>query len=541
VTATVVEAEGPGADPADAAAPDGGPRRDASSLAERLWPPMPSSGIVGWIGPSVVMAVGGIIRWAQLGRPDAIVFDETYYLKDALSLLRFGYERQAVEKANEIITAGDGTWQTLDVFKESASFVVHPPFGKWTIAAGEWLFGVTPFGWRAAVALLGTLSILMVARITRRLTRSDLIGTVAGLLLAVDGIHIVMSRTAVLDMVLSFWVLAAFGCLLLDRDRTRRRLARLVDREGLAGTAGQWGPSLGLRPWRWAAGVCLGLALGVKWSGLWFIAAFGLMTVLWDVGTRRAVGVRRPWAATLLRSAPPAVVSIVVVAAGVYLLTWSGWFLTDGGWDRTWADGQPDSWIPGPLRSLAHYHQEAWNFHVNLTSDHSYQSNAWSWVLQTRPTSFFYESYDNGQNGCTVDQCSAEVVALGNPIIWWAGALALLHQVWRWAARRDWRAGAVLVGVLAGWAPWLLFQERTIFTFYAVAYVPFVVMALALTLGTLLGRSDASPRRRMWGAIAAGGIVLAAVFAGWWFYPVWTGETIPYEMWRLRMWMPTWV
>lgn len=541
---TVADEAGPAEEPTpagDPPAPAGAPARDTATLRQRLAPPMPSRGIAGWIGPVVVTGIGGVIRWYQLGRPNAVVFDETYYLKDALALLRFGYERQAVDKADEKILGSDGVWQTLDVFKDDPSFVVHPPFGKWTIAAGEWLFGVTPFGWRVAVALLGTLSILMVARIARRLTRSDLIGTLAGLLLAVDGIHIVMSRTAVLDMVLSFWVLAAFGFLLLDRDRTRRRLARLVDRDGLASTVGPWGPSLGLRPWRWAAGASLGLALGVKWSGLWFVAAFGLMTVVWDVGARRAVGVDRPWTATLVRSAPPALVSIVVVAAGVYLLTWSGWLLTDGGWSRAWADGQPASWIPGPLRSLLHYHQEAWNFHVGLTSDHSYQSNAWSWLLQTRPTSFFYESYSSGENGCTVSSCSVEVLAVGNPIVWWAGTLALLHQVWRWAARRDWRSGAVLVGVLAGWAPWLLFQERTIFTFYSVVFVPFLVMALAMSLGSMLGPSDAPPMRRTWGAVAAGGIVLAAVIAGWWFYPVWTGEVLPYDAWRLRMWMPTWV
>ena len=74
--------------------------------------------------------------------------------------------------------------RAIDVFKDDPSFVVHPPFGKWVIAGGEWLFGVTPFGWRFAVAVLGTLSILMAARIARRLTRSDLVGTVTGLLVA---------------------------------------------------------------------------------------------------------------------------------------------------------------------------------------------------------------------------------------------------------------------------------------------------------------------------------------------------------------------
>ncbi len=116
-------------------------------------------------------------------------------------------------------------------------YVVHPPMGKWVIGAGEKLFGFEPFGWRFMVALLGTLSVLMLCRIGRRLFRSTLLGCLAGLLLAVDGLHFVMSRTALLDQVLMFFVLASFGCLVLDRDRVRKRLAAALpeDEEGCCG------------------------------------------------------------------------------------------------------------------------------------------------------------------------------------------------------------------------------------------------------------------------------------------------------------------
>jgi dolichyl-phosphate-mannose--protein O-mannosyl transferase len=125
--------------------------------------------------------------------------------------------------------------------------------------------------------------------------------------------------------------------------------------------------------------------------------------------------------------------------------------------------------------------------------------------------------------------------------VWWAGTAALVHQAWRFVSHRDWRSGAVLVGFLAGWVPWLMFQGRTIFTFYAIAFLPFLVMALAMSLGTVLGPANASPNRRMWGAIAAGSVVLAAVALCWFFYPIWTGETIPYDMWQKRMWFPSWI
>ena len=350
---------------------------------------MPAGGWRGWSGPIAVTLIAAVLRLVDLGRPHAVAFDETYYMKDALSLLLFGYERSAVEGADQTILDTGGSPEGLaSVFNPDAAFVVHPPLGKWVIASGEQLFGVTPFGWRIGVAVLGILSVLLVARIVRRLTRSNLIGTLAGLLLAIDGLAIVMSRTALLDNSLMFFVIVAFGALLLDRDQSRKKLAALG--ENLTAM----GPALWWRPWRIAAGISLGLACGVKWSGLYFIAAFGILTVLWDVGSRRAIGCKMPFRSMLVRDALPAFISIVGVAIVVYLTTWSGWLLTDGGWGRDWAVGEPTSfgWIPDSLRSLWHYHAEAWGFHTNLESDHSYEANPWGWPVQARPTSFFYES-----------------------------------------------------------------------------------------------------------------------------------------------------
>ena len=132
----------------------------------------------GWLAPLLVAAVGGFLRFWQLGRPHQLVFDETYYVKQAWSLLQYGTERRvpdSIKKPDVMFTNG-----TPDVFGDAPDLVVHPPVGKWVIAAGEQLFGVTSsFGWRFSVALLGTLSILMVGRVARRMFGSTLLGTVA--------------------------------------------------------------------------------------------------------------------------------------------------------------------------------------------------------------------------------------------------------------------------------------------------------------------------------------------------------------------------
>ena len=138
--------------------------------------------------------------------------------------------------------------------------MVQPPVGKLLIAVGEWIYGLTPLGWRVAPALFGTLAVLVMCRVARRLTRSTLLGCTAGLLLSLDGLEFVLSRTGILDIFLMFFVLAAFGALLVDRDVSRARLAEAMVLE----PSDEAGPRLGIRKWRVAAGVLIGLACATK-------------------------------------------------------------------------------------------------------------------------------------------------------------------------------------------------------------------------------------------------------------------------------------
>jgi dolichyl-phosphate-mannose-protein mannosyltransferase len=505
-----------------------------------VWSPLPNDGWKGWLGPALVTLLAGVLRFVNLGRPHDVMFDETYYAKDALALLRFGHERVTVDNANDLIlTSPPRNWQQLPIFTDDPSFVVHPPVGKWVIATGEAIFGMSPFGWRFGVALLGTLSVLITARAVRRLTRSNLAGTIAGFLLAIDGLHLVMSRTALLDITLTFFVVCAFAFLLLDRDVTRKRAQNALNAvEGDLAVLGSL--RFGVRPWRIASGVMLGLAVGTKWSGLWFVAIFGLLSVIWDANLRRTLQ-DRAWAwVTLLRDAIPAFASMVVVAGAVYVFTWSGWFATSGGYYRNWAATTGNgSFLPDVIASWLHYHKEAWNFHVALKTDHAYKSNPWSWVFMKRPTSFYYESENLN---CGAANCSAEVLALGNPIIWWAGLLAIAYNVRQFIRFDDWRSGALLGGYLAGWMPWLLFPNRTMFTFYAVVLTPFLVGMIAVTLSDLTGHGkQMSDTRRKTGYVITFVFLLAATIAAWYFYPIWSGAPLPYEEWSNRMWLRSWI
>ncbi|SHL97271.1 dolichyl-phosphate-mannose--protein mannosyltransferase [Actinacidiphila paucisporea] len=539
--------------------------RPRTDTRERLVPPFPEPGtrmwrslgasqelsyllarISGWLGPILVAVFAGALRFWHLGTPREVVFDETYYAKDAWSLLQFGYEGTWPDAK---ITNPDllGHPQTIPL-SDAPGYVVHPPAGKWVIALGEWMFGMNPFGWRFMMAVLGTLAVLMLCRIGRRLFRSTALGCLAGVLMSVDGLEFVMSRIALLDLVIMFFALAAFGCLLVDRDWSRARLARAlpVDGSGWAGPDRQVGERVGMgwRPWRIAAAVFLGLAAASKWNGFYFLAFFVVMTLAWDIGARRVAGARRPWLAMLRKDFGWSVLTMIPVTLLTYLATWTGWFMSDKAYNRHWADGRSGtwSWIPGPLRSLWHYEYEVYQFNVTLHTPHPYQSNPWSWLVLGRPVSYYFESPKLGQDGChSAGGCSKEILALGTPLLWWSACFALLYLLYRWIMRRDWRAGAVLGALGAGLLPWFHYQDRTIFYFYAVAFVPYLCLAVAMMVGAFLGPPGSGEGRRMWGAVGAGTLVLLIIWNFIYFFPIYTGTTIPYTGWQARMWFDSWV
>ena len=571
----------------------------------------------GWLLPLLVTVIGGITRFWNLGTPKQIIFDETYYAKDAWSMYVYGWEHNWQTSSVADPAAANGK----ALFGSGPEFVVHPPFGKWVIGAGEQVVGLNPTGWRVMEALLGTLAIYILARTARRMFRSTLLGCIAGLFLAFDGLAFVMARTALLDGLLMFWVLAGFSCLVVDRDKTRKKMADWCEAQGgRIITAKEYGPKLGFRPWRFLAGLMFGLGAATKWNGVFFVAAFLILSLTWDWGARRAIGVRVPymwflemigvvaglygllelagavtggghkaisplvWLALaagivgtvrllirivgytsrvpasgygephwpFVRDALWAVLAIPVTVLVVFVSSYAGWLFNTsngGGYNRFWANTNPSNFWPtwtNPLRSLWNYVDQQYMFNANLQTPHPYMSNPWSWLVMGRPVAFYYCGDPKPgvavcPTGGAANGYSQEVLALGNPLMWWIATAGILFLFWRWIGRRDWRAGAILCGIAAGLLPWMHYAERTIFSFYAVAFVPFMALSATMVVGGVLGRADASPIRRSWGAATAGTIVVAVVALFMYFYPIYTGQTISYSDWNNHMWFTSWI
>jgi dolichyl-phosphate-mannose-protein mannosyltransferase len=514
------------------------------STVERLRVAMPADRLAGWLVTLVITAIAFGIRIVGLGYPNKLVFDETYYAKDAYSLLKFGYERNWPSNANAQIVAGHP-----DVMQDTASFIVHPPVGKWLIAGGEQLFGFNSFGWRFASLVFGSLLILVTIRMVRRVSKSTLIGGLAGLLLTLDGLEFVMSRTALLDIFVAFFLVAAVACLAADRDWFRNRLADHLERRGLSDLGGRFGPACLVRPWRIAAGLCFGLALGSKWNALYVLAAFAVLALAWDVGARRLAGAGA-WAnVALLRDGIPAFVSLVVLSGVVYVSTWARWLATSGGYDRHWGADHPRAGtvrlLGRPLASLLHYQRDIWNFHTGdfiNHAQHAYRANPSGWLVIARPIGIdAVNSIKPGSDGCVgPGNCIRVISGIGTPALWWVAIFALIAALVLWVGGRDWRFGIPVVGVLSSWLPWFAYDSRPLFFFYAIAIIPFSVMAVALCAGRILGDARAGDRR-MVGAIVVGAFVALVAVNFAYLYPILTDQLMPYQSWLSRMWFKTWI
>lgn len=441
------------------------------------------------IALTIVVLVAGVIRLVGLAHPDELVFDETYYAKDACWY---------VNASESLCERG------------AEAPEVHPPLGKWLIGIGIRIFGFDSFGWRISAAIGGTITVGLLYLLARRLFRSTFAATVASGLLAFDLLHFVQSRTSMLDIFVPMFGVAGFYFLLLDRDR-------LLDA----------GPSEGLRdrPWRLAAGACLGAAVATKWSGGLLLLAGLVLTFVWEMSARRD---RQPGARlrSVVRSEGPSIVLfLLIVPLLVYTLSYAG--RIGGSWTSApWSEG-------AVARNLWNHHDYMLDFHRNLTSTHSYQSPSWSWLALKRPVSYYFCS-DSTSPPC--DEPAepgdyGEVFATGSPFAWWTSLLALAFVAFRWLRSRKLGGaeGLILAGFIFSYVPWLILDRPAVFIFYLLPSIPFMCLALAYA-ATRIGRS--------WEAIAAISLFAAGTLGLFYFYhPLLVGDPIPQPEWKARIWV----
>ena len=534
-----------------------------------------------------VLAFAAGVIFFRLGSPHALMFDEVYYARDARSYRLGASENQGIDACNRRThPAAICSW-------------VHPPLGKILISLGERTGPArcpsptkdsggrdcSPWQWRVSSAVAGLLTVALVILLARLLLGSWVWASAAGLLLTLDGLFLVQARIAMLDAFLELFVVA--GALLvvwdhMDRkgdsvtppappsstwetsiqvggrhsrpSRDRRHVAfawparHAGDEPGSGAHApnrlspptqpppasgqevGAERPARGRSPFHWrrfAAGACFGAGAAVKWTGALALVAAWLLVLGWAlVAKQRARRALAGGAALPVDTPGPLdglawLGALVVVPVAVYALAWVPYMF-----EHAWR-----------FHDLAELHKAVWHYHQTLTAEHPYKSPAWQWPLLWRPVAYYFEQVGGDR---------AEVLALGNPVLWWVSLPAVLGVGAVLALpgprRRAGPAPAVVAafyGML--YLPWLV-VSRPQFLFYMTPVVPFMALAVAYWASRLwpARTPDPVPGAGLWRAavIAVFGGVLIAFAA---FYPVWTAVPIPFEWWRHLLVFRSWI
>jgi dolichyl-phosphate-mannose-protein mannosyltransferase len=494
-----------------------------------------------------VAAIAGAIRFTAIDDPREMVFDEVYYAKAGCvqvadltekdCLVESGDERFWVENEWDM-----GSW-------------VHPPLGNLPIG----------FGWRFTSALAGIGVAVFTALMAQLLLGKPVWTFVAGLLIAIDGLNVVQSRVALLDIHLAFWVTLGFLLLLLDRRWIDRRAAATARADEATATVDATAPSDAppadpeaapprpsrvpspfVRPWRLAAGAAFGAATAVKWSGAMALPAAVLLTYIWETTRRRGEGRTRAGAfvRTLGMETLGIVVAFAIVPLAVYVVTWLPWIVH---FDASLAD-------------FLDQHRDMWNYHRDLrataadpstdsfTPTHGYYSSPWSWIPMLRPVNYFVE--DLGPD-------IRQILAIGNPVLFWGTMWTIPYCAWAWWRKRDWTPGFMVVAFAGLYLPWFL-VSRPQFFFYALPLTPFMALAAVYTLRDLAAArlvirdhetgevaldpdtgEPAISRRKPYLPFVWG-YVVAAVGLFLWMWPILTASRISDTLWKARVWFRGW-
>lgn len=488
----------------------------------------PESRISGFtIGILGIWILALSLRFWGLSRFNTLVFDEVYYAKYAVNYL-------------------NGT----------EFFDAHPPLGKYCIALGIWVSqffglhsGVTtdvagqnlhPFSYRWLNALIGSFVPILISGIAYQIGRRRSYAFIAGLFATLEGLWLVESRYALINIYMVFFGLLGQWLFLIGIDQTRKlKDGCLV-----------------------LSGISLGAAIAVKWNGLGFL---GSLYILWGLGWLfRGIFLkvndgdrgkwlldRSPFIQITQISALKFLLFLAVLPIFTYVIAWMPHLQINSSttfWD---------------------VHQKMLSYHQDLGTGkevHPYCSPWYSWPLLLRPIGYFYEKSD-GKNALILpinqnpeNHLVYDVHLFGNPLLFWLSSAAigiailiLSEWIFKWISlgfeqpksisknrqflqqsSEIWVLLYLVINYAVNWLPWSKVSRCTFIYLYMGALV-FAV----LTIAWLVDRWLRSSRDvyQILGGLTVFAIVLSFLF----WMPIYLGLPLSPESFQLRMWFKSWI
>jgi dolichyl-phosphate-mannose--protein O-mannosyl transferase len=205
-------------------------------------------------------------------------------------------------------------------------------------------------------------------------------------------------------------------------------------------------------------------------------------------------------------------VCLALVPLAVYAAGWLPWVIGRG----------------ATLSDVIARHIAMYRYHSTITETRWYASAWWQWPLDIRPIWLYRGTVD-----VAADRV-ASVVTMGNPAIWWTGALAVPAVAAIGILKRDRAAAWILVALLASWLPWAVSARSLTFIYHFLPATPFLVLGLVYCFARLAERF---PRTRP----VAIGFVSIAVLLFALFLPLLTGMPVPRAYAEALRWLKTWI
>ncbi|MFB2833710.1 dolichyl-phosphate-mannose--protein mannosyltransferase [Floridanema evergladense] len=483
-------------------------------------------------GILAIMGLSFALHFWGLGRFNMLVFDEIYYVKYANNYL---------------------TNQPL--------FDAHPPLGKYMIAVGMWLGShilgkdldisgteIYPWVYRWMNAFTGSFFPLVVGGIAYLLSNRRSYTLIASLFMTVDGLFLVESRYALINIYLvMFGLLGQLFLLIALANRGKNR-----------------------QIWLLFSGIALGASTAVKWNGLGFLLGIYILWLLANflqlfcknraenspqVSSQRFIG--KSVKDSILQNLTEInflqiVFFLAVIPAIVYALTW----------------------IPhleiNQDTNFVKVHQQMMGFHQNMKSGpkvHPYCSSWYTWPLVIRPVVYLFEKSATSAKAAAlpplppgIKEATYTVYGMGNPVLWWFSTLAILllisllvKRVWIWCKtafnrgilpindydyfpqnREMWLVTYVVVNWSAHFLPWIKVTRCTFIYLYMSAAV-FAFLGLAWLVDRWL--QSYQLRLRIMGVTVIFLILAAFVFC----LPIFLGLPLSLPQYQLRIWLNSWI
>ncbi len=443
-----------------------------------------------------LVVLGLVTRFAFIWHPPYVVFDEYYFS----TLVKHYFE---------------GTYY----------FDIHPPFGKLLIALFSYIFRFVPEynftrigavypdnGYillRVLPNLFGALMPLCIFFFVRSLRGSVLAAFFAGLAIVFENAILTQSHFILLDSTL--WFFGFLGLALFF-----------------------WHRNFSNGPYHLSgSGICLALAISVKWTGLGFLGLVWMVS-LWDIN--QSLGGRKyPYGLVFSRA-----INLIGIPFLIYTgLFWIHFALlpNSGPGDESmspqfqksllgskFADddslSEPDFW-----KKYAELNRNMYFSNAVLLEGSEYGSKFYEWPLMERPVKF-------GILRLSDNELSA-VYLLGNPFIWWFVFFAMLFAVFVWKAEPDDTKVFLYAGWLASYFPFFFIHG----VFFLYHYIPALVFSVVITALFLFDGMKTSPRMRL----ILFATLMTVFIAGFLFFmPLSYGLKISPVEFGMRMWSAGW-